>query len=71
MRKAIIVLGMAALLSLPVLASAADRGDRMENRLDRQGDRIENRLDRRGDRVDNRLDRRGQRIDRRYDRRHN
>jgi hypothetical protein len=55
---------------------AMDRGDRINERLDRRSDRaaangrdrLANRLDRRGDRIDNRLDHKGQRIDRRLDR---
>jgi hypothetical protein len=46
-----------------------DRGERIEERLDRRGDRVDRRLDRRGDRVDRHLDRRGDRVDGRLDRR--
>ncbi len=47
------------LLSLSILlfgvagsAFAADRGDRVEHRLDQRGDRIDNRLDHKGERID-------------------
>ena len=58
-------------------AAMADRGDRIEERLDRLGDRVDRRLDRAADRAEargrdglaERLDRRGDRIDRRLDRR--
>ena len=40
-------------------APAMDRGDRINERLDRRGERINERLDNRGDRIDQRLDRRG------------
>jgi len=51
------------LLLLAGIASAADRGDRVERRLDNRGDRIDNRLDHRGDRIDERLDRRSERAE--------
>jgi len=47
--------------TLPIIAQAADRAARVEERYDRRGDRIEERLDTRGDRVDHRLDRRADR----------
>jgi hypothetical protein len=71
-------LGIALLaLALAPAASAEDRGDRIDERLDRRGDRIEDRLDNRAAIADanghplraDRLERRGNRIDNRLDRR--
>ena len=59
---------MKSILALPLaLGALLAAGQAFAN--DR-GDRIENRLDRKGDHADNRLDRRGERFDRRWDRRH-
>jgi Ni/Co efflux regulator RcnB len=44
-------------------AQAADRGDRVERRLDQRGDRIDRQLDRKGDRIDEQLDRRAERAE--------
>ena len=63
MRLRLILPLAVALLCAAGTASAADRGDRVEQRLDRRGDRIDNRLDRRGDRIDERLDRRAERAE--------
>ena len=55
-RKAIVVSGVLVVLGGAVWADDAyaddgiDRGDRIEDRLDRKGDRIEDRLDEKGDR---------------------
>ncbi len=69
----------AAFLLLAAAAgpASADRGDRIETRLDRRGDRIEARFDRRSERADakgferraDRLEAKGDRIDQRLDRR--
>ena len=48
----------AALLAASATATAADRGDRVERRLDHRGDRIDRQLDRQGERIDHRLDHR-------------
>ncbi|BCT94674.1 hypothetical protein LYSHEL_05450 [Lysobacter helvus] len=51
---ALLLLGLA----LAGTAAAADRGDRVEHRMDRRGDRIDHRLDRRGARIEQRYDQR-------------
>ena len=69
------LIGIFALTLAPT--ARADRGDRIDERLDRRGDRIEHRFDRRSARADenghpiraDRLERRGDRIDERLDRR--
>ena len=52
------------LLAATGTAAAGDRGDRIDQRLDRKGERIEHRLDVRGDRIERRFDRSAQRADR-------
>jgi hypothetical protein len=72
------LLGSALLvLALAPAALAEDRGDRIDQRLDRRGDRIEQRFDNRAAIADanghplraDRLEARGNRIDNRLDRR--
>ncbi len=79
-----LAIGLTVLIGMGGLTSAAqahkvagaDRGDRIDHRLDRKGDRIERRYDKRAavarangrDKVANKLERRGNRIDNRLDR---
>lgn len=52
---------LALLVATPVLAE--DRGDRINERLDRRGERVNDNLDNRGERINDRLDRRSDRLD--------
>ena len=61
-RKPITLVASIALACSASIASA-DKGDKVEDYLDRKGDRIDHRLDRKGDRIDYRLDRKGDRVD--------
>jgi hypothetical protein len=57
--KILLAGSLLVVLSAPGLA--ADRGDRINERLDNRGERINERLDNRGERVNDRLDARSER----------
>lgn len=56
--------GLCLLVATTLPALAADRGDRVEQRLDRRGDRIEQHLDQHGDRIEDRNEARAHCLDR-------
>jgi hypothetical protein len=80
MKRSSVLLALGLLVcTTGALADSGDRGDRIENRLDRRGDVVDNRLDRSARRAARnghdvaaeRLDARGDRVNGRLDRRGN
>ena len=58
-----ILLTGALMIAAGAPAFAADRGERINDRLDNRGERINDRLDNRGERVNDRLDNRAERAE--------